>query len=65
MQLLQGIRTVHYSHGAVFKIPTAHRVDVFMRHVNIDSLWQCWMKKKPTARALPGLGQREQKNRYR
>jgi hypothetical protein len=30
MQLLQGIQTVHYSHGAVFKIPTAHRGDVFM-----------------------------------
>lgn len=30
MQLLQGIQTVHYSHGAVFKVPTAHRGDVFM-----------------------------------
>lgn len=30
MQLLQGIQTVHYSHGAVFKIPTADRGDVFM-----------------------------------
>ncbi|CAN7551558.1 plasmid fertility inhibition factor family protein [Duganella sp. LjRoot269] len=30
MQLLQGIQKVHYSHGAVFKIPTAHRDQVFM-----------------------------------
>jgi hypothetical protein len=30
MHLLQGIQKIHYSHGAVFKIPTEHRGDVFM-----------------------------------